>query len=86
MNIYDTKHEKFIKSNLTSTRLEELFDSSNGVNLNSLIGEIPNFIQRFESITLVQRAYCLQIDGKKKLEKLSEDELNAKIRESFLFK
>lgn len=86
MNIYDTKHEKFIKSNLTSTRLEELFDSPNGLNLSSLIGEIPNFIQSFESMTLVQRAYCLQIDGKKKLEKLSEDELNAKIQESFLFK
>ena len=86
MNIYDTSHKKFIKSNLTITRLEELFESQVGLNLNSLTGEIPNFIQSFESMTLIQRAYCLQIDGKKKLEKFSEDELTEKIHSSFLFK
>lgn len=86
MNIYDTKHKNFIRSNLTSNRLEELFDSPNGLNLDSLTGEIPNFIQSFESMTLVQRAYCLQIGGKATLEKLSEDELMKKIEASFLFK
>lgn len=86
MNIYDTAHKKFIKSNLTSTRLEDLYDSETGLNLNSLIGEIPNFIQSFESMTLVQRAYCLQIGGMKTLEKMSEKELWEKIRDSFLFK
>lgn len=85
MNIYDTNHKKFIKSNLTTTRLEELFESQNGLNLNSLIGEIPNFVESFESMSLIQRAYCLQIDGKKKLEKLSEDELMERIQSSFLY-
>lgn len=86
MNIYDTAHKKFIKSNLTTTRLEELFDSESGLNLHSLKYQIPNFIESFESLSLVQRAYCLQISGMKTLEKMSEKELWEKIQNSFLFK
>lgn len=81
LQIYNESHTGFIKTTLTRKRLEKL----NPLNLSSLIAEVPNFMEVFNSLTLVQRAYCVQQGGLKTLEKCSKSKLKQYIDDSFLF-
>lgn len=86
LNIYSKDHSKFVQKTLDESRIRDMYDSKEGLNLESLIREIPNFKECFNSLTLSQQAFCLKLGGEKTLEKKSDDILIKMIQESYLFK
>lgn len=86
LNIYSKDHLKFVQKTLDESRIRDMYKSKEGLNLETLIREIPNFKECFESLTLVQQAFCLKLDGEKTLTKKSDEELIKMIQESYLFK
>lgn len=86
LNIYSKDHSKFVQKTLDESRIRDMYDSKEGLNLESLIREIPNFKECFNSLSLSQQAFCLKLGGEKTLEKKPNEVLIKMIQESYLFR